>query len=256
MSLARDEHEWERLAAVDPMYAIASLPGREGNWTTEEFLATGEATVADVLGILEGLGLGRRSERALDFGCGLGRLTRALSYRFAEVWGIDISNKMVTEAATVNADRPGCRFMVNQAPDLREVPSDAFDLVLSLVTLQHVSEKQAIRSYIREFVRVCRPGGAVVFQVPSGVAARVRLHPRRLRSLLVDSVPAAGRFISAPDRGSHTLNWLPESEVGALLTEAGATVLVAFDDNRVGSDAVPSRTYVASAPLDGRQVSA
>jgi SAM-dependent methyltransferase len=246
--LTRDQHEWERLARADPMFAIASVPGREGNWTLDDFLATGESTVAGVLEMLDGLDARGPRRRALDFGCGLGRLSRALSYRFDEVRGVDISSTMVSEAATINTDRDGCRFTVNPHPDLRDLPTGTFDLVLSLVTLQHVSDKAVIRSYIREFVRVAAPGGVIVFQLPYAVAARVRFHPRRIPALIVDSLPEAGRFVQSRARGSHTLNWLPEPEVSDLLGAARATVLAAFDDDRIGSDAVPSRMYVARAP--------
>lgn len=245
--LTRDVREWERLAALDPMYAIASVPGRERDWTTDEFLASGEEAVAGVMAMLDHLGATPRPGRALDFGCGLGRLSRALSFRFAEVQGIDISTAMVESASTLNADRSGCRFQVNRRPDLCGLPSDSFDLVLSLVTLQHVSSKAHIRSYLREFVRVTRPGGVIVVQLPCKVAARVRFHPRRLPSLVSDSLPIPLPRWSRTT-GSHTLNSLPERDVYKLLHDQGATVLSAFDDNGVGSDAVPSRRYVVRAP--------
>jgi ubiquinone/menaquinone biosynthesis C-methylase UbiE len=150
------------------MYAIASVPGREGRWTTEEFLASGETVIVGILGMLQARGVTPQGSRTLDVGCGLGRLTRALSYRFPEVWGVDISSTMIELAVSINADHDGCTFIVNDGRDLRDVPRNSFDLVLSLLTLQHVSEKPVIRSYIREFVRVSRPGGVIDVAERSG----------------------------------------------------------------------------------------
>lgn len=230
------------------MYAIASEAGREGRWAADDFLQSGESTVAGMMATLDSLGARPAPGRALDFGCGLGRLSRALSFRFDEVWGVDISATMVEGAATLNADRAGCRFRVNTSPTLPDVPSDAFDLVLSLITLQHVSRKVEIRSYIGEFIRVTRPGGVVVFQLPSSVARRARFHPRRLPSLMSDSLGLRNSLVRSSSRGSYTLNSLPETEVRELLLSHSASILAVIDDNRVGSDAVPSRMYVAQVP--------
>ena len=64
----------------------------------EEFFATGEAEFAHVSRVAETLGRPGRRGRALDFGCGVGRLTRALGERFESAIGVDISAGMVEQA--------------------------------------------------------------------------------------------------------------------------------------------------------------
>ena len=94
--LNRHRRDWEELAAVDPLWAILAAPERRwGRWPLEEFFATGEEEIAQVLDVASGLGYPTQHERALDFGCGVGRLTRALSGRFREAVGIDISEEMI-----------------------------------------------------------------------------------------------------------------------------------------------------------------
>lgn len=237
VSLRADQREWERLARLDPMWAVVSTPGKQGAWSAEEFFRSGEEEIAGILAMLEWLRVACSSGRVLDFGCGLGRLTRALGERFDEAWGVDISHEMVEQAKTLNRDRGPLRFLVNSHPDLRDLPSSSFDLVLSLITLQHVSSTFAIRSYIREFVRVAAPNGVLVFQVPAHVNWRVRFGPRQIARRL--------RFQRLT--GSPTLTAIAEQQVRDLLTESGAQVIAALPDNRVGSDAVRSLCYVARA---------
>jgi SAM-dependent methyltransferase len=95
VSLKADRREWDDLAEEDGMWAVCSQPERRGSWTAVEFFATGEQEIAGMIAGLEEQGLMPPAGRALDFGCGLGRLTRALSRRFDEVVGVDASPTMI-----------------------------------------------------------------------------------------------------------------------------------------------------------------
>ena len=76
MSLAGQRRDWDELAELDPYWAVCTTQGRRfGRWDTDEFFATGEREVAQVLAEAEGLGIPAAHGSALDFGCGLGRLT-------------------------------------------------------------------------------------------------------------------------------------------------------------------------------------
>lgn len=142
------------------MFNILSTPG---GWDEAEFFATGEREIAHVLGRLDELGIERPTGRALDFGCGVGRLTLALADRFDHVDGVDISPEMIALAE----GHPGCEFHVNDEPDLALFADDTFDFVYSFIALQHMARELA-EGYVREFVRVLKPGGVAVFQVPEG----------------------------------------------------------------------------------------
>jgi ubiquinone/menaquinone biosynthesis C-methylase UbiE len=125
------------------------------------------------------LGHPQEHRRALDFGCGLGRVTRALADRFDECVGVDISENMVKGARELNQNVEGVSFLVNRATDLSVFPDESFDFVYSNIVLQHVPDRHAIESYIAEFCRVLRPGGLLVFQLPSHIPAIFRLQWRR-----------------------------------------------------------------------------
>ena len=226
MSLARHKEDWERLAEADAMWAVLTAPGRKGGrWDADEFFATGEAEVEHVVSTAAGLGLSRR-ERALDFGCGVGRLTRALGQRFGHALGLDISEGMVEQARRLNADVPACEFRVNAAPDLGSLESESFDLVYSSIVLQHLPSARDIERYVAEFLRVARPDGLVVFGIPRHIPFPWSLQPRRrlyavLRRVGVSEPWLLRKTPLTPMR----MTVVPEADVRALLGRHGATLL-------------------------------
>jgi len=88
--LKRERRHWEDLASSDPMWVILTEPGREGRWTADEFFQAGREEIDRLFAQLASAGQRVRPGVALDFGCGLGRLTQALCARFDHVYGIDI----------------------------------------------------------------------------------------------------------------------------------------------------------------------
>ena len=166
--------DWTRLGEADPLWAVCVDPDRRGGrWDLEEFNATGRAEIAAALAHLDQLGLCRRRETALDFGCGVGRLTAALAAEFGEPTGVDISWPMLEQAARINAADGRCRYVHNDTADLGPFPDASFDLVYSSLVLQHIPPALA-GSYLAEFVRVLRPGGAIMLLVPVAHARTLR----------------------------------------------------------------------------------
>ena len=227
MSLDRHKQDWERLAEVDAMWAVLTAPGRKGGrWDVDEFLATGEAEVEHVVATASGLGRPARRERALDFGCGVGRLTRALGKRFRHALGLDISEGMVEQARRLNENVPACEFRVNAAPDLGTLDGGSFDLVYSSIVLQHLPSAREIEGYVGEFLRVVRPDGVVVFGIPRHIPFPWSLQPRRrvyaaLRRVGVSEPWMLRRTPLTPMR----MTVVPEEDVRALLARHGAEVL-------------------------------
>jgi SAM-dependent methyltransferase len=166
-SLHRLQRDWEGFAQVDPFWAICVDAGRRGNkWTKEDLFETGRREIEGVTQYLGSLGLFPAADQAaLDFGCGVGRLTRALSLRFRECWGVDISPTMVRLAQEFNQDRNNCHFRLNEKDDLRQFPDDHFGFIYSSIVLQHI-QRAYVERYLRDLVRVLKPGGIFVFQVP------------------------------------------------------------------------------------------
>src|SRR3954453_11263430 len=115
-----DHRDWEELAQLDPFWAIATSPTKRFNrWETEPFFARGHRQIARLMEDAERLGYPRGRTKALDFGCGVGRYTRALADHFEESVGVDVSEEMVAQARQLNPEVANCQFVVNVSRDLR-----------------------------------------------------------------------------------------------------------------------------------------
>src|ERR1039458_919896 len=116
--LASTAKTWEIWAKKDPLWAI--LSGRR--WETEAFFETGRIEVQGILDHCRDLDIALQYDgTALDFGCGVGRLSRALAGYFREVIGVDIAPSMIALAKQYN-EGPQFRFFANQKPDLALLP--------------------------------------------------------------------------------------------------------------------------------------
>jgi len=248
--LSRHKQEWEELAKVDPLWAILTSSDRlGGGWELTEFFATGEAEITEMLKAADDLGEPVRRERALDFGCGVGRLSRPLAERFRECVALDISEGMVKLARELNEDRPNCRFLVNAAPDLGQLETDSFDLVYSSLVLQHMPSVEVVEAYVSEFLRILRPGGLAVFQALSHIPLALRLQPRRrayavLRSLGLSEQLLMMKMKLTPARGLA----VSESKMRAIIERHGGTVeLAEAYGERAAVEHVSSARYFARA---------
>jgi ubiquinone/menaquinone biosynthesis C-methylase UbiE len=163
---------WEDWGTVNPLYAIVTDPKyRHGGGDVEEFLRGGEDIVKEILSETDRLGIGRDRGAALDFGCGIGRLTGGLANHFKDVTGVDVASTMLASARELHSNRTNLEFALNQNKDLRWIPDSSFDFVLSLLVLQHLDTTRTIETFLREFVRILKPGGAIVVQLPTSVPA-------------------------------------------------------------------------------------
>ena len=114
----------------------------------------------------EALGISVHWDRALDFGCGIGRLTQAMAAHFRRCDGVDIARSMIDAANRYNRYADTCRYHLNTSGDLALFADGTFTFVFTVLVLQHMEPARAKR-YVREFMRVLAPGGLLVFQLPS-----------------------------------------------------------------------------------------
>jgi SAM-dependent methyltransferase len=167
MKLGELQKNWNQLGMSDPMWAVLTFPGKENNqWEPDAFFETGRVEVAGLLRRAEALGMPKLRRTALDFGCGVGRLTQALADQFAHSTGVDIAPSMIAAARRLNRHGDRCVYQVNDTEDLSRFPAGGMDMVLSRIVLQHMRPEYSMK-YMGEFVRVLAPGGLAVFQIPS-----------------------------------------------------------------------------------------
>ena len=213
---------------------------------------------------LAALGIEAKRGRALDFGCGVGRLTQALAERFDAVHGVDIAASMIDLAERHNRFGDRCKYHLNEKDELSLFADGSFDFVLTFICLQHMEPRYA-RRYLAEFARIVAPGGVLYFQLPAAMTVRTRLR----RALGGDAVlhvevrlaPLVARLLGlAPLLRSLQRRWQKQAaapsayvmemhaqsphEVRAYLESIGFVVRSAERDQLTGDDFVSYR-YVA-----------
>ncbi len=243
---------WDALGRNDPLWAILTDPSKKGNrWRLDEFFETGVREIDALFEYIGALGVEDRKGRALDFGCGVGRLTQALARSFDRVDGVDIAPSMIARAREYNRRGDRCRFHVNDSGDLRLFDDDTFDLIYSNITLQHIPPPHAA-GYLSELVRVLASGGLLIFQLPAGVDAARARHPKeRLKRVLPAPALTFYYAVTQPWRSDMTMHPIAKQEVVVQLEGAGARIVDVSPDASAGDGWISYR-YCATKPASLR----
>lgn len=170
--------------------------------------------------LLNGLGVALGgSERVLEIGCGLGRITRQLAERSATVIALDVSDEMLTRARQLNPELANVTWRLGDGRTLEGIEDGSIDACVSVVVLQHVPDPGITLSYVREVGRVLRPGGWAALQVSNDPAIHRARDPLRQRlAALVGRAPKGQRH--AAWLGSH----VELEDVRAAAAAGGASV--------------------------------
>jgi SAM-dependent methyltransferase len=108
----------------------------------------------------------------LDFGCGPGRNLVKYSGVFKKIDGVDISQINLDKARILIEDN----LLINDnftlyhcnGIDLGNVPSSAYDIIMSTICFQHICVHEIRYNYLKEFLRVIKPGGTLTMQMGYG----------------------------------------------------------------------------------------
>lgn len=251
MNLEETIQNWDLLGEREPLWAILNDKSRkERGWEVKEFFETGQREVAELFTNLVSLGAKPRRRAALDFGCGVGRLTQALVPYFDRVIGVDAAGSMIRLAERYNRFPDHCAYLLNTAPDLKALfPDRSFDFIYSKITLQHM-EPQYAKLYLKEFIRILAPAGVLVFQIPS--ERIVSSSPpksgliRRIKILLPIWLLNRYQKLRYGKRPRIEMYGIPKEEVISLLASLGATDAAVRRDRSAGKDWI-SWEYCAQA---------
>lgn len=131
---------------------------RFGGWDQERFFATGDEQIEKTLGAAAELALPKAHRSVLDLGCGVGRLSRALSAHFDRYVGVEISPELIARADQLSGAK-NRTFLVNKAPDLSQFEDGEFDAVASFLVMQHIADRDQIRAILPSSGACSHPAG-------------------------------------------------------------------------------------------------
>jgi len=243
--LQNNQRDWEILAQLDPLWAISTFKEKKFNkWNVEQFFLKGEKLNHELSKEIKQLGYPVQFKTALDFGCGVGRVSRFIAKSFEECYGADISETMVALAKKYNQGISNCKFIVNSENNLSLFSDNYFDLVYSRIVLQHIPEKEIIKFYIREFVRILKKKGLLYFQLPSQIPLQNKIRPIRRIYTLLREMGINEKFLYNKMKITPIMmNYIPEKEVLKILESEGAKILE-IRSEMMGK--IESRTYLVT----------
>jgi SAM-dependent methyltransferase len=238
---------WESLAKRDALWAIlADQTKAGGKWDVAEFMKTGNVEVDTVFRHLSSLNCTPNyTGAALDFGCGVGRLTQAMAPRFASCVGVDISPEMIRKAEAFN-QYSRCSYVLNAGAHL-PFTSESFSFVYTNIALQHVPPRIG-EIYLQEFVRVLAPGGVLVFGIQDSFAVPdISSLLIRIRNFL--RIRTRVRTMLGLSPGDMEMHCMPERAVRRAL--GSATVVDIQLTNTAAKDFNGKLAYLSQAPRAG-----
>ena len=150
--------DWRELGATQPFWGVLTHADyRTENLTPanlEAFYASGDQYIADVVRRLKAATGKQPGGRALDFGCGTGRLAEAMTRYAREVTGYDISPGMLAQARKRNG----------KATYVDALPAGPFDWINSFIVFQHVPPARGL-ALIEDLLARLAPGGLISLHV-------------------------------------------------------------------------------------------
>ncbi|MGD9879906.1 MAG: methyltransferase domain-containing protein [Reyranella sp.] len=233
--LARIAEQWERLGESKPHWSVLTeerfLPERITE-TEEAFFSSGQHDRNRLLATIARVGRDPAEFRiACEFGCGLGRVTNHLAESFERVIACDVSRSHLVRARARSHEigRGNITYRVSMLPHFGMTMP--FDLWFSIIVLQH-NPPPIMAMILQRMLRLLRPGGLAVFQVPTYAPG----YEFNVDEYLTSPV--------AP--GGIETHYLPQPSLFRIIDDAGGLVTELVEDGYVGIPGALSNTVVVT----------
>lgn len=218
------QSSWQQLGETEPHWSVVvSEDYRQSNLQAhkEAFYRTGKQHVAQLFGSLDRNRVQHAGfKTCLDYGCGVGRITRYLAEHFENVIAYDISSSHLKCAADYLTEERVPNVSLRQIKQLREIEDlRNVDIAYSMLVLQH-NPPPVIAFIIQGLIRSLNPGGIAFFQVPT-----YRLgYSFSLTKYLVEET----------NKGDMEMHVLSQNRIFEIAQRAGGRVLEVIDDGWTG----------------------
>lgn len=160
--MSSDEEYWQKAGKNEPYWAVLSQPKYESavidDARKEEFFAEGERDVLFARSLLTGHFGEFESEHALDFGCGVGRLTGPISKLTGHVTGVDVSAGMRLLATQHLSEAGITNFTITDS-----IPQEELDWINSYIVFQHIRPALGVQ-ILRSLLSQLKLGGVITMQ--------------------------------------------------------------------------------------------
>lgn len=182
------QQNWDDRARKNALHYICS---DRNDWDLESFFRSGEADYDSLAApYLSRLGFATERMSMIELGCGVGRVTRSFARRFASVTALDVSEEMLRRGRELHPEFENIVWTKVDGKTFGSVESNSMHFAFSYLVLQHIPSKDLVLGYVREMIRVLKPGGAFCFQFNSCTYPTMNWKGRLLWRLVDQSVEA------------------------------------------------------------------
>jgi len=222
---ARIHKEWDLLAHNQPYWAVLTQNQyylAHFNDHRAEFYASGAYAAEIFLAALRRNQINpKQLQSCLDYGCGVGRVTKFLAKQFPSVIGIDISQKFLDIARETMDSEKITNVSLLQCDRLQFLETlDPVDAIFSIITLQHNSPP-VIAWTIKKLLSALKPGGVAYFQIPT-----------YRNGYLFE----AERYLNSTPPDTLEMHFFPQHEVFKLIEDANCSCLEVREDGMVAEE--------------------
>lgn len=157
------EKYWNASARLSPMFTI--------DWACFDRADLFENNGFHAADWLLKKGFAKPTSRILEIGCGMGRVERHLARKVEHVYGVDISEQMITLASEWLSDFDNVTLLKTDGQFL-PLPDNSVDTVFAFMVFLDVKNPALWKNLFMEVSRVLRPGCCFLFTLDSDTFAR------------------------------------------------------------------------------------
>lgn len=182
------DRNWEQFGKDDPYFAVLTDDKfHQSNLTDkhlEEFFQSGFNYINFVLEkIRQNIDPNFTIKKALDFGCGVGRLVIPLANLAEEVTGVDVSDSMLNEAKK-NCEARAIKNVVHiKSDDNLSLIKEKYDFIHSIIVFQHIPVSRGEQIFKRLLFHLADEGVCVMHFTYAKNFSKKKVLPAILRHL-------------------------------------------------------------------------
>jgi len=175
--------DWNHIAETEPYWGVLSAEEYRSSAMTEEararFFESGERQVQMFMNVIRRhFDREFKVTRALDFGCGVGRLLIPIARIAEQAVGVDVADKMLELAAANLAERGITNAAVVKGDDTLSRVEGRFNFINSYIVLQHIEPRRGYR-LINRLIDLLEIGGFASLQLTYGKHRKFLVHESR-----------------------------------------------------------------------------
>lgn len=247
------DKDWKNVSASEPYWAVLSVDRFRGRTLSQKdldaFFDSGESYLRYVLDCVRSfLAPGFEINRALDFGCGVGRLAIPIARAaHGEVIGVDVAPEMLKLCAEHARERKVTNLKLVEGDDRLSQAPGPFNFINTFIVLQHIPPERGV-AIIGELLARLEVGGIGVFQMTYGKARKFLKHEEARAPYYRREGQTIIELATRPDlrpEGSITMFDYDLNRVFAVLQEATTFPMIVRptdDDGHIGVQVMLKKT--------------